>query len=128
MSGYDNTNRGSLWASNAFSGNANIDGTDYQADVVATNAKAENAPSHTLYLRNREGMIAVPLWRPRKPDAKYAASGKIDSLGVVAFAYRNVSDNPKAPPITLSFVQSDSQVPPSEHKQTQRKPAEDTPF
>jgi len=121
MAEYDPTNRGSLWSANGFSGNANINGTNYYAELIATNAQSDAAPSHILYLRTRERVDSVALFRPKKSDAKYAASGKCEPLGVSVFVYKNKSDNEKAPPLTLSFLDLESQVPPQQQRQPQQR-------
>jgi hypothetical protein len=108
MTQYDNTNKGGLWAAKAHSGNANVAGAEFYADLVATNAKSDKAPTAMLYLRGKEGSHIVALFKPNR-EAKYVLSGKDDDLRVRVFVYRGKSDNSKAPVFNLSFLDFDNQ-------------------
>lgn len=110
---YDNTNKGAVWQTSAYAGNANVRGTEFRSALVSVKGKSERAPIAFLFLHNQNSTHAIALFRPSR-EAKYRLSGKCDELQARVFVY--VPDNPKqnSPAYTLSFLDFDDQRPASE--------------
>ena len=126
---YDDSNKGAVWNCAAHSGKANVQGTQYFADLVPTNAKSPDAPAATLYLRDRQKFHVIALFKP-KQAAKYILSGKSDELGVRAFVYACDNLSPNSPVYRFSFLDLDDQRPAKEQERAAEPAAnhDDPPF
>ena len=112
---HDDSNKGAVWKCDAYSGKATVQGNQFFADLIPTNAKPDNAPKATLYLRDKERFHAIAMFKP-KNEAKYRLSGKSDELGVRAFVYTCDNLSPNSPVYRFSFLDLDDQRPAKEQE------------
>jgi len=112
---YDNTNRGSLWKTSCGTiGKANIEGIDFRAFMVLTDATGDNPPVAELCLRTEDRSLVfnAGLWRKTdgKPGHLYNGTVVTANGSYWVNAFKNNSEHPKAPALNLSFQEKQPQA------------------
>ena len=123
---YDNKNRGSLWKTSCgTTGKANVDGVDFRAIMVLTDAtQGDNPVVAELALRtdDRALTFSAALWRKTDGKPGHLYSGILVTADGTFWVnvFKNESQHPQAPALNLSFQEKEQQAP-----QTQQLPSQD---
>ena len=112
---YDNKNSGSLWKTSCgATGKANVDGVDFRAIMVLTDAtQGDNPVVAELALRtdDRALTFSAGLWRKTdgKPGHLYSGTLVTADGAFWVNVFKNESKHPKAPALNLSFQEKQPQ-------------------
>ena len=128
---YDNTNRGSLWATRGAHGPVDVEGDGLRGFLIATPGQKEKVPVAMLFLRRgQENMsLTIPLWMAQENTFGQVYRG--DTPTHFVNVYKPESPSERAPALNVQFKPKDAKPPAQAAPQAGYEPEpdeDDIPF